>query len=446
MAGEVDLPPSALRLFDPAVGMTAVIPDILRGRAPSPGILGGPRVRRDEPLRLAGAPRPREPGRPSDAPAQPQTSPLGRGAGVAGGARPDAGDARGRRPRPHALRGHRGPAGLRHRLGRGVGRDRRRHQARPGDLRGAPAQGRRGDPHQGERRPRPGLVRGPARAGRRGGGDPRARPAGHRGLPRPPRGRRPVQGALPRRLHRPPHGGPGALRREGAPVVLRAQIPARRDVQRTDVHGLRRGSLQRLSKVRRSASGGPGRARGAQRPYVVSNPRRGTEIREPARRALGPGGFKRGHSCVADVLFHVSLPVDIRHNAKIQREQLALWPRSSSSEGPRHRSGGFLAAPSRSASSARAIRSRSLARATTQLVKAGAEVRRGDLGDAAAVDAAVAGTDVVFPRGRQGRVWGPYAEYHRSNVSAPRTSKLLPPPRRAQARLRARPAWSAAGT
>lgn len=60
---------------------------------------------------------------------------------------------------------------------------------------------------------------------------------------------------------------------------------------------------------------------------------------------------------------------------------------------------------------------RSLARgAYPDLEKAGAEVRRGDLGDAAAVDAAVQGVDVVFHVGAKAGVWGPYEEYHLSNV------------------------------
>lgn len=60
---------------------------------------------------------------------------------------------------------------------------------------------------------------------------------------------------------------------------------------------------------------------------------------------------------------------------------------------------------------------RSLARGEyPELAKAGAEVRRGDLADAAAVDAAVEGVDIVFHVGAKAGVWGPYEEYRSSNV------------------------------
>ena len=46
----------------------------------------------------------------------------------------------------------------------------------------------------------------------------------------------------------------------------------------------------------------------------------------------------------------------------------------------------------------------------------GVEQRRGDLGDAAAVAAAVAGCDVVFHVAAKAGVWGPWAEYYSANV------------------------------
>lgn len=78
-------------------------------------------------------------------------------------------------------------------------------------------------------------------------------------------------------------------------------------------------------KVRRSALVGLGE-RGAQRPFIIVEP-------EPA---FWKSGDLRGElldlaacheptKCIEDVLFHISLPVDIRHNAKIQRERLAEW-------------------------------------------------------------------------------------------------------------------------
>ncbi|MBI3296863.1 MAG: NAD-dependent epimerase/dehydratase family protein [Elusimicrobia bacterium] len=47
---------------------------------------------------------------------------------------------------------------------------------------------------------------------------------------------------------------------------------------------------------------------------------------------------------------------------------------------------------------------------------AGAQMLRGDLGDAEAVDRAAAGVDVVFHVGAKAGVWGPYEEFQRSNV------------------------------
>lgn len=46
----------------------------------------------------------------------------------------------------------------------------------------------------------------------------------------------------------------------------------------------------------------------------------------------------------------------------------------------------------------------------------GVEQLRGDLADAAAVDAAVAGRDVVFHVAAKPGIWGDYGEYHRANV------------------------------
>lgn len=46
----------------------------------------------------------------------------------------------------------------------------------------------------------------------------------------------------------------------------------------------------------------------------------------------------------------------------------------------------------------------------------GVDTRRGDLADAAVVDAAVEGCDAVFHVAAKAGVWGPYEEYHRANV------------------------------
>lgn len=60
---------------------------------------------------------------------------------------------------------------------------------------------------------------------------------------------------------------------------------------------------------------------------------------------------------------------------------------------------------------------RSFARGSyPELEALGAEVIRGDLADAEAVDRAVAGVDVVFHVGAKAGVWGSYESFHQANV------------------------------
>lgn len=51
------------------------------------------------------------------------------------------------------------------------------------------------------------------------------------------------------------------------------------------------------------------------------------------------------------------------------------------------------------------------------LTSLGVEQRRGDLGDAGAVASAVAGCEMVFHVAAKPGIWGPYADYHRINVT-----------------------------
>jgi len=82
--------------------------------------------------------------------------------------------------------------------------------------------------------------------------------------------------------------------------------------------------------VARSALVGVG-AMGAQRPVVVVEPRDRRALRDPAARAqllseLRALGARYPMTAgIATFLIHPSFPVDIRHNAKIFREQLADW-------------------------------------------------------------------------------------------------------------------------
>ncbi|MEB3329457.1 MAG: fatty acid CoA ligase family protein [Candidatus Sericytochromatia bacterium] len=84
--------------------------------------------------------------------------------------------------------------------------------------------------------------------------------------------------------------------------------------------------------VRRSALVGvpdPERP-GLERPVLcveleVGQPRRGSEVLRAEILALGQA---HAHTrAIATLLFHPRFPVDIRHNAKIFREQLAIWAR-----------------------------------------------------------------------------------------------------------------------
>ncbi|MBI5200305.1 MAG: AMP-binding protein, partial [Elusimicrobia bacterium] len=77
--------------------------------------------------------------------------------------------------------------------------------------------------------------------------------------------------------------------------------------------------------VRRSALVGVGE-KGAQRPVLVVELEPGVRPGNLLRAELFELGSRHEHTkCVNDILFHPGLPVDIRHNAKIGRERLAVW-------------------------------------------------------------------------------------------------------------------------
>jgi acyl-CoA synthetase (AMP-forming)/AMP-acid ligase II len=82
--------------------------------------------------------------------------------------------------------------------------------------------------------------------------------------------------------------------------------------------------------VTRTALVGVGE-RGQQRPALVVEPRQGKmPTTKAARRKfiaelLRLGAEHEQTRPIQDVLFHPSFPVDVRHNAKIQREKLAVW-------------------------------------------------------------------------------------------------------------------------
>jgi acyl-CoA synthetase (AMP-forming)/AMP-acid ligase II len=82
--------------------------------------------------------------------------------------------------------------------------------------------------------------------------------------------------------------------------------------------------------VTRTALVGVGE-RGQQRPVLVVEPRQGKMPATKAARQkftaelLKLGAEHEQTRPIQDVLFHPSFPVDVRHNAKIQREKLAVW-------------------------------------------------------------------------------------------------------------------------
>ena len=80
-------------------------------------------------------------------------------------------------------------------------------------------------------------------------------------------------------------------------------------------------------EVFRTALVGIGK-RGSQRPALCVELEAGTgkEEQKRIRRELLELGSGYPHTRgITDILFHPSFPVDIRHNAKIFREQLAVW-------------------------------------------------------------------------------------------------------------------------
>lgn len=75
--------------------------------------------------------------------------------------------------------------------------------------------------------------------------------------------------------------------------------------------------------------------RGQQRPVLIVEPQQGRKptsprakrmFRQELRQELLALGAEHGQTRrIKDILFHPSFPVDVRHNAKIQREKLAVW-------------------------------------------------------------------------------------------------------------------------
>jgi acyl-CoA synthetase (AMP-forming)/AMP-acid ligase II len=82
--------------------------------------------------------------------------------------------------------------------------------------------------------------------------------------------------------------------------------------------------------ARRTAVVGVGKL-GGQRPILIVEPKEGrmpttqAERRRFVDELLALGAAHEITRDIGDVLFHPDFPVDVRHNAKIQREKLAVW-------------------------------------------------------------------------------------------------------------------------
>jgi acyl-CoA synthetase (AMP-forming)/AMP-acid ligase II len=81
--------------------------------------------------------------------------------------------------------------------------------------------------------------------------------------------------------------------------------------------------------VARSALVGVGTS-GCKRPVIVVEPKAGrfpskSRVEEFLKRLRELGRAHDHTKAIEEFLFHKSLPVDVRHNAKINREELAMW-------------------------------------------------------------------------------------------------------------------------
>jgi acyl-CoA synthetase (AMP-forming)/AMP-acid ligase II len=138
----------------------------------------------------------------------------------------------------------------------------------------------------------------------------------------------------PRPEHRPWHrmGDVGRFDDEGR-LWLLGRKSERIESARGTLHTLPlENAYDTLPGVRRSALVGTG-PRGAQVPTLVVEPEPGADLERLARalRAHRPlvadAGSDAGTdaSAVAAIRFHPSFPVDVRHNAKIRRDELRRW-------------------------------------------------------------------------------------------------------------------------
>ena len=86
------------------------------------------------------------------------------------------------------------------------------------------------------------------------------------------------------------------------------------------------GVFNQHPEVRKSALVGVGEPGGQSAILIVEPEDKGRADLKKLRAELIDLGARYSHTkCIAEILFHEALPVDIRHNAKIFREKLAVW-------------------------------------------------------------------------------------------------------------------------
>ncbi len=155
------------------------------------------------------------------------------------------------------------------------------------------------------------------------------------------------------------------------------------------------------------------------RPVLCVEPSGGRPIASGSAASCSRSGesFEPTTRAIETILFHPSFPVDIRHNAKIFREKLAVWAaRKLEMNALVTGGGGFLGGAIVRGCVARGDAVRSLSRGDYPAL--GGPRRRAGRGAtwpiATRVPAPSRACDVVFHVAAKAGIWGPYDDYHRT--------------------------------
>ena len=249
-----------------------------------------------------------------------------------------------------------------------------------------------------------------------------------------------------------PDGRPRLSRRAGPDLVLRSQVASGPNAVRDAVYDPLRGDLQRPSRWSPGRRWSGSASRAGRRPVLcVETKRKASAAADWDRlreELLALGKTNPITREIRTILFHPSFPVDIRHNAKIFREKLAIWAaRAARDEGP---GDGRRRVPGRG-DRPPAGRAGRLGPepGPGRLSRTPGPRRRDDprrRGRPGGRDPAPStGCDVVFHVAAKAGIWGPRSEFVRANVDGTR-NVLEPagPGGWAGWSSPARPAWSTA--